>query len=144
MQMTSLFLTVWLFLASVSTTANDPDQIRNVLATQVTDWNAGRLEEFMQGYWNSADLTFFSGASKLSGWDKTLQRYRNTYQSQGREMGKLVFSDLNVVMLGRDAAVARGHWELTMSDGKKPGGLFTLIFRKFDGKWRIIHDHTSQ
>ena len=30
-----------------------------------------------------------------------------------------------------------------MPDGAKPGGLFTLIFRKFPEGWKIVHDHTS-
>jgi beta-aspartyl-peptidase (threonine type) len=58
-------------------------------------------------------------------------------------MGKLVFSDLDIQQLGPNAAVVRGRWELTMSDGNKPGGLYTLIFRRFKQGWKIIHDHTS-
>ncbi len=143
MQMASVLLTMYLFISGGSTGASDPDRIRNVLNTQVADWNAGRLEEFMRGYWHSPDLTFFSGGRKLSGWEATLDRYRKTYQAEGHEMGRLVFSDLDVTLLGPQAAVVRGHWELTLSDGKKPGGLFTLIFRKFDGGWKIVHDHTS-
>jgi hypothetical protein len=30
-----------------------------------------------------------------------------------------------------------------MKDGTRPNGLFTLLFRRIDGKWRIVHDHTS-
>jgi ketosteroid isomerase-like protein len=58
-------------------------------------------------------------------------------------MGRLAFSGLEVVVLGPDAALARGRWQLLMSDGKRPGGLFTLILRKLPEGWRIIHDHTS-
>lgn len=119
------------------------DPIRAVLDAQVAAWNAGKLEEFMDGYWRSPNLTFFSGGRKLSGWDATIERYRKTYQAEGREMGKLVFSDLDIQPLGPDAAVVRGRWELTMSDGKKPGGLYTLIFRRFREGWKIVHDHTS-
>jgi beta-aspartyl-peptidase (threonine type) len=123
-------------------------EIRAALDAQVAAWNDGRLEEFMDGYWRSPDLTFFSGGRKLSGWDATIERYRKTYQAEGREMGKLAFSDLDIQLLGPDAAVVRGRWELTMSDGKKPGGLYTLIFRRFkQGRfkqaWKIVHDHTS-
>ncbi len=46
----------------------------------------------MSGYWNSPDLTFFSGAKKVSGWQPTLDRYRKNYQGEGHEMGKLEFS----------------------------------------------------
>ena len=97
----------------------------------------------MGGYWNSPELTFFSGAKETAGWQSTIERYRKTYQSEGREMGKLEFSDLRIEALGRDAAFVRGAWHLTMPDGKTPHGLFTLIFRKFPDGWKIVHDHTS-
>src|SRR5262245_18242312 len=118
-------------------------EIRAVLDAQVAAWNAGKLEEFMDGYWRSPDLTFFSGGRKLSGWEATIERYRKTYQAEGREMGKLAFSDLDIQQLGPNGAVVRGRWELTLSDGKKPGGLYTLIFRRFKQRWKIVHDHTS-
>lgn len=116
--------------------------IRAVLDAQVTAWNAGKLEDFMTGYWRSPKLTFFSGGRKLEGWDATIERYRKNYQAEGREMGKLQFLDLDVQTFG-SGAVVRGRFELTMSDGKKPTGLFTLVFRKFNKDWKIIHDHTS-
>src|SRR5215475_5608409 len=50
-------------------------EIRAVLDAQVAVWNAGKLEEFMNGYWRSPDLTFFSGGRKMSGWDATIERY---------------------------------------------------------------------
>jgi ketosteroid isomerase-like protein len=118
-------------------------EIRATLDAQVAAWNSGKLEEFMDGYWRSPELTFFSGGRKLSSWDATIERYRKTYQAEGREMGKLVFSDLDIQQLGPNAALVRGRWELTMSDGKKPGGLYTLIFRRFKQGWKIVHDHTS-
>ena len=58
-------------------------------------------------------------------------------------MGRLAFSDLDVSPLSPDAAVVRGRWELTLADGQKPGGLFTLVFRRFPQGWKIVHYHTS-
>ncbi|OLB83962.1 MAG: DUF4440 domain-containing protein [Acidobacteria bacterium] len=117
--------------------------VRQVLERQQEAWNHHDLESFMAGYWNSPELTFFSGAKIYSGWQSTLERYRKTYQSEGREMGKLEFSDLKIEALAPDAALVRGAWHLTMSDGKTPHGWFTLVFRKFPDGWKIIHDHTS-
>ena len=117
--------------------------IEHVLRTQQEAWNRLDLDAFMQGYWNSPELTFFSGAKESKGWQAALDRYRATYASPGHEMGKLDFSQLRVEMLGSDAAFVRGVWQLTMSDGKTPHGRFTLIFRKFEPGWKIIHDHTS-
>ena len=117
--------------------------IRAVMQRQQEAWNRHDLESFMAGYWNSPDLTFISNTNKTSGWQPTLDRYRKSYQSGGHEMGKLEFSDLDVQPLCDQAAFVRGSWKLTMSDGKTPHGLFTLIFRKFPEGWRIVHDHTS-
>jgi hypothetical protein len=58
-------------------------------------------------------------------------------------MGKLEFQDLNIDLLSRRSAVVTGKWQLTMSDGKQPHGLFTLIFKRMQNGWRIVHDHTS-
>jgi ketosteroid isomerase-like protein len=117
--------------------------IKRLLVSQVDAWNHGQLEVFMQGYWQSPDLTFFSGASITKGWEPTFLRYRQRYQAENKEMGKLEFQDLRIDLLSRKAAVVTGKWQLTMSDGKQPHGLFTLIMKRMPGGWRIVHDHTS-
>jgi ketosteroid isomerase-like protein len=130
--------------ANAQTAPNDgPTAVEQVLRIQQDAWNHHNLEGFMAGYWNSPDLTFFSGAKETKGWQATLDRYKTTYASPGHEMGTLNFSNLRVEMLGADAAFARGAWQLTLSDGKTPHGIFTLVFRKFPEGWKIIHDHTS-
>src|SRR5262249_10205725 len=65
------------------------------------------------------------------------------YQAEGKAMGRLAFSALDIEPLGPEAVLARGRFGLIMPDGLKPGGLFTVIFRKFPDGWKIIHDHTS-
>jgi len=117
--------------------------IRALLDRQVEDWNRGDLDAFLGGYWRSPEVVFQSGGNRYDGWEAMRERYRKTYQGEGREMGRLEFRDLEVVPLGPDSAFARGQWRLTMSDGKTPGGLFTLILRKRPEGWRIVHDHTS-
>jgi len=58
-------------------------------------------------------------------------------------MGTLEFSNLQIEPLSADTAFVRGQWHLTLSDGKTPHGLFTLVFRRFPDGWKIVHDHTS-
>ncbi len=117
--------------------------IELVLNAQVTAWNKGDLAEFMSGYWNSPELTFISGASLIKGWEATLARYQRRYAAPGRETGRLGFHDLEIEIFNSDAAFARGRFELDLSDGTTNTGRFTLILRKFDQDWRIVHDHTS-
>jgi beta-aspartyl-peptidase (threonine type) len=117
--------------------------IGHVLRAQQAAWNRHDLEGFMASYWNSPQLTFFSGGKEQDGWQATMDRYLATYASPGHEMGTLEFSGLRIEVLGQDSAFVRGSWQLTISDGKKPHGLFTLVFRKFPDGWKIVHDHTS-
>lgn len=82
--------------------------IRKVIEKQQAAWNRQDLEGFMAGYWNSAELTFFSGAHESKGWQAALDRYKKNYQGAGREMGKLEFANLRIEMLGPEAAFVRG------------------------------------
>ena len=145
MRTTFLICGLVVISAAISAASNSSEQaaVRQVLQQQQDAWNRHDLDGFMAGYWNSAELTFFSGAKETAGWQATIERYRKTYQSEGREMGKLEFSDLRIETLGGEAAFVRGAWHLTMPDGKTPHGLFTLVFRKFADGWKIVHDHTS-
>jgi len=57
-------------------------------------------------------------------------------------MGTTTFSDLEITMLGPDAAMAFGRWHQQGSKGEGKG-LFTLILKRLPEGWRIVHDHTS-
>ena len=140
---TSIFLLLLMTAAAQTGGVEDASAIRQVIEQQQQAWNRGDLEEFMAGYWNSPELTFFSGAHESKGWQAALDRYKKNYQGAGHEMGKLEFANLRIEKLGSDAAFVRGEFHLTMSDGKTPHGLFTLIFRKFPNGWKIVHDHSA-
>jgi beta-aspartyl-peptidase (threonine type) len=117
-------------------------EVRQVLNDQVAAWNKGDLKGFMAGYWSSSELSFFSGSQRTRGWQATLDRYVDRYQSKGQEMGQLTFSELEIDQLGPDSVLARGRWQLKRSKDA-PGGLFTLVFKRLPEGWRVIHDHTS-
>jgi beta-aspartyl-peptidase (threonine type) len=138
----SVFFVTFPLSAQQPGTSQSKIAIRKVLDDQVIAWNKGDLRGFMEGYWQSPDLSFFSGKNKTKGWQATLDRYRKKYQGEGKEMGKLKFSELEVAFLGESHALVRGRWQLALAK-ENPSGLFTLIFRKVPAGWRIIHDHTS-
>lgn len=115
--------------------------IRGVMNEQVAAWNDGDVDGFMRGYWNSDKLLFISGDNVTRGWQPTLDRYKKNYDSRAK-MGVLKFSDLEITVLSKDAAVVLGSWALTR-ENDSPHGRFTLTFRKFKEGWRIVMDHTS-
>lgn len=116
--------------------------IHEVLDRQAAAWNRGDLDGFMADYWQSPDLVFTSGGRVQRGWQTTLERYRATYGGSTATMGTLSFRDVTVHPLSSDAAWVLGYWELDRRDAEV-GGVFTLVFRRFDGEWKIVHDHTS-
>jgi ketosteroid isomerase-like protein len=117
-------------------------EVIEVLERQAVAWNEGDLEAFMDDYWRSPDLVFTSGGRVQRGWQMTLDRYRATYGSAPETMGRLSFSEVEVHPLGGGAAWVLGRWGLERQ-GRVQGGIFTLVFRRIDGRWLIVHDHTS-
>jgi len=128
-------------LLGQSDASADERVIRDVLTTQQAAWNRGDIPTFLQGYWNSPDLTFAGSDGFVRGYDGLLQRYQKSYPNT-EAMGQLDFSGLEIRSLGADSAMVLGHWHLRRPIGDA-GGVFTLIFRRFPAGWRIIHDHTS-
>jgi uncharacterized protein (TIGR02246 family) len=123
--------------------ASPEGAIRAELDAQVAAWNRGDLKGYMQGYWKSEELTFFAGSKQSAGWEAAYQRYRAAYSGKDKGMGKLKFSKIRVEVLSPEAAFVRGGWQLTMKDGRKRSGLFTIVLKKLSEDWKIIHDHSS-
>ena len=122
--------------------ANDKSvaAIRAVLDAQVTAWNRGDVEAYMDGYQRSPDIVFISGDRVTRGWKTVLDRYKKSYDTRAK-MGVLTFSDVEITILSKDAALVFSRWQLRTKD--EPHGRFTLLFRKTKAGWRIVHDHTS-
>ena len=132
-----------LILTSISVAQIGDADLRKILDSQTAAWNRGDLVAFMQGYWHSPDVTFFSGDTITKGWEPTLERYRKKYQSAGKDMGQLSFSDEKIDMVGSNTAVVTARWHLQMTDGKTLEGLTTLLCKRLPEGWRIVHDHSS-
>ena len=117
------------------------DTLESILSQQAAAWNRGDINGFMEHYWKSEDLTFSSGGKTTRGWQTTKDNYKLRYPTRER-MGLLTFDGLEVFPLGDAAALMLGRWHL---DRTGPvGGNFSLVFRKIDGAWVIVHDHTSR
>jgi ketosteroid isomerase-like protein len=144
--MMKMILTILLFGVMTVTFAQSKDErakndIKKVMDEQTAAWNRGDLEGFMQGYWNSPEMTFVSSGKITKGWQPTLDNYKKSYDSKAK-MGILTFSDLEITILGKKSAVVLGKWSL-QREKDNPHGLFTITFRRFKEGWRIILDHSE-
>jgi ketosteroid isomerase-like protein len=127
--------------ASDSADSGAAAEIRAVLNAQVSAWNRGDLDAFMNGYARSNDTAFVGGDGVTRGWQTVLDRYRKKYSDRA-QMGTLTFSDLEITPISSDAALVLGRWALKRQKDA-PHGYFTLVFRRTSDGWRLVHDHTS-
>ncbi|WP_419189278.1 isoaspartyl peptidase/L-asparaginase [Stieleria marina] len=132
-------------LAAEPDAGEDRENAERVIAAiihqQASDWSDGDLDAFMKPYWRSDNLTFSSGGKVTRGFDATLASYRKRYPDKAT-MGMTTFSDLEFLKLGDDAMQVIGTWKLDR-DKDPIGGKFTLVFKRIDHAWKIVHDHTS-
>ena len=121
--------------------SRDEQEIRSLLDQQTISWNKGDLVEFMKGYWKSDSLMFIGKSGVTYGYTNTLENYKRNYQGEA-QMGKLSFNLIKVEKLCEDHYFVLGKWMLKRTAGDVSGH-YTLIFKKIDGRWVIISDHSS-
>ena len=119
----------------------DAALIRTVLEKQEQCWNRGDIACFMEGYWKSDSLKFIGKSGITYGWQKTFDNYKKSYPDTSY-MGKLSFTLLEVKTWNGTDGMVLGKWHLQRSKGDV-GGYFTLMFRRIEGRWVIVSDHTS-
>lgn len=143
-----LFVMANLCLSAGCTTFSGPARdasltatLARVLTEQAAAWNRGDIDAFVDDYWKSPDLTFSSGGATTRGWEATRDRYHKRYPDRAA-MGTLTFDSLEAMRLDANSALLLGRWKLVRA-ADSPGGNFSLVFRRIDGRWLIVHDHTS-
>lgn len=119
----------------------EEQSIRKVMLEQQEAWNRADIESFMEGYWKSDSLKFIGRNGITYGWQPTLENYKKGYPTPAA-MGKLTFTILSLEILSGTSAYMIGRWQLKRQTDE-PGGHFTLLWHKINGKWVIVADHTS-
>ncbi|MCY2984251.1 MAG: nuclear transport factor 2 family protein [Planctomycetota bacterium] len=131
---------IFLQRSFATTLGSTGEELIQVVQKQSGAWNRGDLTEFMSPYWNDERLTFSSGGKTKRGWKATFENYKENYPDRST-MGKLTFSDLETQELGSEAMLMLGKWHL---EREAPvGGNFSLVWKRIEGKWVIVHDHSS-
>ena len=125
-------------------------KIESILSAQAGHWNKKDIDGLMQTYWQSEDLTFSAGGKTTRGWQATLDRYKKKYPPE--KMGELTFDHLETTLLSPSSALVLGQWHLKFPPSAqadeanaktRADGNFSLVLRKLESGWKIIHDHSS-
>lgn len=134
-----------LLVVSAAAIAEDqldiPAAIRSVLVAQGEAWNRGDLPDYLASFARNEQTRHIFNHEITAGYSAIETRFQARYPDPS-DMGKISFSDLKVSVLAPDAASAFAHWTFEHGD-KTFAGVFTLIFRHLDGRWVIVHDHST-
>lgn len=133
-----LVTTLLFSCASKSTIEQDHKEIMAILKKQQEDWSQNNLEGFMDGYWKSDSLFFYSNAKLNSGWQNTINSYKKNYPDASYS-GTLNFDIVKISPISDNAHFVMGAYHLTREVGNA-SGTFMIIFKKIDGEWKIIAD----
>ena len=144
----SFFIIILLSQCSSENKINTNNQdvcsiISTLMNNQITSWNNGDIDAYMDFYWKSDSLQFIGSKGLTYGWDTTLLNYKKSYSTK-EEMGTLSFDNLNCKDLKNNSYLINGKWHLKRNEELKDlNGHYTLIWKKIDGQWKIIYDHSS-
>lgn len=107
---------------------------------QEQSWNKGDISGFMHYYWNNDSLKFIGKKGITYGWQSTFDNYKKSYPDKSA-MGILKFEIKESTQLSPESIYIIGSWQLQKE--KPVGGYFTLLWKKIEGNWVIVADHTS-
>jgi len=140
------FSRLMLFVVSGMLIGGAPDDakktVMDILKKQEGCWNRGDIDGFMENYWKSEDLVFVTKDAVTYGWQATIDRYKRRYPTQ-KEMGQLTFTIIKVEPLTDLSMFMIGKWHLEREGLDNLEGHFSLIWRKVDGTWVVVADHSS-
>jgi ketosteroid isomerase-like protein len=114
----------------------------NKLRDGITNAN---VNEVTSVYWNSPRLNLFNyNGTVTKGWEQ-MRKNRESSYPEIKDV-TLDVRDINVTMLGRDAALLTCVWTQSQNYKGTPetaSGRMTLVFRKVGTAWKAIHLHSS-
>ncbi len=134
-------ITILLVGCTKTTFEVDKLAIQQAMDNQEQCWSRGDLDGFMSGYWKSDSLRFMGKRGITKGWQTTLDNYKKSYPDKAT-MGKLQFDIVSFEPLDAKGMFVVGKWTL-MREKDTLGGYYSLIWRKIDGEWKVVFDHTS-
>ncbi len=141
MNKTIIALLLGFFCSQAFSQSANEKRILKILDDQTAAWNRGDVDAFMKGYWENDSLMFIGKSGVTYGWQNTLNNYKKGYPDAAA-MGQLDFTIIKVEKLSGKCYSVIGKWHLKRTIGDLEGH-YTLLFKKINGTWVIVQDHSS-
>jgi hypothetical protein len=89
------------------------DDVNLVLDDQLSGWNAGNIDQFMEGYVKDSSVRFITNKKIKTSWQEITDSYKKGYPNK-EAMGKLTFHRDEIRWVNRSAYISQviGRWEV--------------------------------
>ena len=122
------------------------EQIAAMLVRSAANWNRGALDAFVDDYLPGDTTTYIGGRGILRGTAPIRAAYAPRF-APGGQRDTLSFVLLDVDPLAPDVVNVIATYVLsrriTGRDSVTATGPTSLVMRRVEGRWRIVHDHSS-
>ena len=122
-------------------------EVTAMLTESSRAWNRDDLDAFIADYATDRPLSFVGGETVVRSVETLRTNYERSWFGGVTVPPDLDFSEVEVRPLGASHALAFGRWTLyTPGFEEQPvvgSGWFSLVLERIDGRWKIIHDHSS-
>ncbi len=128
----------------VSAQTNEIKAVTDVLTREAQAVEKGDLNVLEKLWANTEDVTVFESGHANYGWND----YRNNHlapELKEFKNTKYAFSDLKIKVDGKTAWATFKYSISAEIDGRniQSGGLATAVLEKRNGRWQIVHWHSS-
>ena len=117
-------------------------EIVRMMDSSAAAWNRGDLDRFMEDYAPDTTTTFVGSKGILRGRAAIKQAYAPRFAPGGMR-DSLSFENVEVDVLAKDVVHTIAYYKLMRGDSTTARGPTSLVMRKMNGRWLIVHDHSS-
>jgi uncharacterized protein (TIGR02246 family) len=121
-------------------------ELEAMLARAAVNWNRGDLDAFIGDYLPSDSTTYIGGRGIVRGPAAIRSSYARLFTGE-MTRDSLSFTILDVDPVAPDVANLIAQYTLARRvsgrDSVTARGPTSLLVRRVDGRWRIVHDHSS-
>jgi ketosteroid isomerase-like protein len=133
--------------ADVRTPSGEPPEADTTRIHRLVDLIA---DAYRTGDLAGLDTVYHEGVTVYEGGrvDRGWITYRDGHlalEIEGLSERRLDFEDVEIRLAGSTALVTCSYTLMALREGEQvtTHGLWTMIFRRFAGRWRLVHSHTS-
>ena len=121
-------------------------ELEAMLRRSAADWNRGDLDGFVSDYLPGDSTTYIGSRGLVRGPAAIRTSYARLFTGEVQR-DSLSFVILDVDPVAPNAANLIAQYVLTRRVGGRDSvtarGPTSLLVRRVDGRWRIVHDHSS-